>query len=265
MTAKIIVFANEKGGTGKSTLAMHVIVALLRAGKKVASFDMDYPQATLTHYFDNRKSFVQTMGVPLPMPQHTVWNEETARIHVLGNEIEKAKKTADFIIIDTPGNANNLTKEAIKLADILVTPINDSLVDLDVLAKVDANTLKIKGPSHFSEVVWSIRQQRMLERKPSLSWVVVRNRLTYSKSRNSQLMVVLLNALSRRIHYTVSRGISERVIYREMFLKGLTMLDLKENGLNMPASSSAQTAKGEVLELLENIFPNALDTIRKGA
>lgn len=259
MPAKIIVFANEKGGTGKSTLAMHIIVALLRLGKKIVSFDLDYPQASLTHYIENRRSFSQSKNISLPSPKHVVWNEETKRIHTLKNELEKAKETADFIVIDTPGNANEITQEAIKEADILVTPLNDSLIDLDVLAQVDTNTLKIKGPSHFSQIVWSMRQQRMLERKPPINWVVVRNRLTYNKSRNSQLMVVLLNALSRRIHYTISRGISERVVYRELFLKGLTMLDLKENGLNLPSSSSAVTAKGEVLELLENMFPNTLD------
>ena len=141
----------------------------------------------------------------------------------------------------------------------MVTPLNDSLIDLDVLAQVDTNTLKIKGPSHFAQVVWSLRQQRMLERKPSLHWVVVRNRLTHTKSRNTQLMIVLLNALARRIHYTVAKGISERVIYRELFLKGLTMLDFKENGLNMPISSSAVTAKQEITDLLQNIFLNEVD------
>ncbi len=254
MSAKIIVFANEKGGTGKSTLAMHVIVGLLRMGKKVASFDLDYPQGTLTHYIDNRKAFATSMGVPLPVSMHTSWDDEKARIYTLRGQIDKIKNEVDIIVIDTPGTTNQLAQDAMVLADILVTPINDSLVDLDVLAQVDTNTLKIKGPSHFAQVVWSTRQQRMIERKNPLEWFVVRNRLTYSKSKNSQLMTVLLNALSRRIHYTLSGGISERVVYRELFLKGLTMMDLKENGLSMPFSVSANAAKQEVISLLENLF-----------
>ena len=259
MSAKIIVFANEKGGTGKSTLAMHVIVGLLRLGKTVASFDLDYPQGSLSHYIDNREAFRKDMGLPLPMSQHTLWNEDIARIYTIRGEIDKAKDKVDFIIIDTPGASNDIAQEAMVLADTLITPINDSLVDLDVLAQVDTNSLKIKGPSHFSQVVWSTRQQRMIERKPPLNWIVVRNRQTYSKSKNSQLMSVLLNALSRRIHYTLSAGISERVVFRELFLKGLTMLDLKENGLNMPTSISANAAKQEVLALMENIFSKGLD------
>lgn len=254
MTAKIIVFANEKGGTGKSTLAMHVIVGLLRMGKKVASFDFDYPQGTLTHYIENRNMFAKSMGVPLPTPIHTAWDEEKARIYTPRGQIDKIRTDVDVIVIDTPGSTNQLAQEAMVMADVLITPINDSLVDLDVLAQVDTNTLKIKGPSHFAQVVWSTRQQRMIERKNPMEWFVVRNRLTYSKSKNAQLMTVLLNALSRRIHYTLSGGISERVIYRELFLKGLTMMDLKENGLNMPSSVSANTAKQEVIALLQNIF-----------
>ncbi len=254
MSAKIIVFANEKGGTGKSTLAMHVIVGLLRMGKRVASFDLDYPQGTLSHYVENRNAFVKSMGVPLPEPMHTTWDEEKNRIYTLRGQIDKVRNEVDIIVIDTPGTTNQLAQDAMVLADILITPINDSLVDLDVLAQVDTNSLRIKGPSHFAQVVWSSRQQRMIERRPPLEWFVVRNRLTYSKSRNSQLMTVLLNALSRRIHFTLSGGISERVVYRELFLKGLTMMDLKENGLNMPFSVSAHAAKQEVVALLQNIF-----------
>lgn len=254
MTAKVIVFANEKGGTGKSTLAMHVIIGLLRMGKKVASFDLDYPQETLSHYIENRKSFAKSMGLPFPISTHTTWDEDKNRIYTIRGEIDKMRHEFDFIVIDTPGTTNQLSQEAMVQADILVTPINDSLVDLDVLAQVDTNTLKIKGPSHFAQIVWSTRQQRMIERRNPLQWFVVRNRLTYTKSKNAQLMTVLLNALSRRIHYTLCGGISERVVYRELFLKGLTMMDLKENGLNLPFSVSANTAKKEVIALLDSIF-----------
>ncbi len=253
MGSKIIVFANEKGGTGKSTLAMHVIVALLRQGKKVASFDLDPHQGTLSHYLSNRESFSKHMGLPLPSPKHTCWSDDIASIYTIKGQVEKASADSDYIVIDTPGAKSDLAQQAMIMADTLVTPLNDSLVDLDVLATVDTNLIKIKGPSHFAQTVWSTRQQRMLERKPPMNWVVVRNRLLYTKSKNSQMMSVLLNALSRRIHFNLVGGISDRVIYRELFPKGLTMMDLKENGLNLPSSVSAGTAKQEVLTLLESL------------
>lgn len=254
MSAHIIVFANEKGGTGKSTLAMHVIVALLRMGKRVATFDMDYPQGSLTHYLDNRNAFLKSMGVPLPMPIHTHRTPDIAKIYTTRSQIDKIKESVDYIVIDTPGSEQIDTQEALLMADTLVTPLNDSLIDLDVLAQVDTNTFKIKGPSHFSQKVWATQQQRMIERKKPLHWVIVRNRLTFSKSKNSQLMGLLLSALERRIHFTLAKGISERVVYRELFLKGLTMLDLKENGLNLPMTTSAINSKQEVLDLVQNIL-----------
>ena len=254
MTAKIIVFANEKGGTGKSTLAMHTIVALLRAGKKVVSFDLDAYQGSLTHYIENRKNFAKEKNVPLPIPEHTCWTDDVNQIYTLRGQIEKVINNVDAIVLDTPGAHTDLGKQAMVMANSLVTPLNDSLVDLDVLANVDSDCLRIKGPSHFAQTVWEIRQQRMMERKPPVNWVVVRNRLLYSKSKNSQNMSVLLNALSRRIHFTLAGGISERVVFRELFLKGLTMLDFHENNVHATHTISSNTARNELNQLLKNIW-----------
>lgn len=254
MTAKIIVFANEKGGTGKSTLAMHTIVALLRAGKKVASFDLDANQGSLTHYIENRKNFAKERNVPLPLPEHTCWTEEVNRIYTLRGQVDKLLDKVDAIVIDTPGSHSELGQQAMILADSLVTPLNDSLVDLDVLALVDGDNLRIKGPSHFAQTVWEIRQQRMMQRKPPINWVVVRNRLLYSKSKNSQNMSILLNALSRRIHFIVAGGISERVVFRELFLKGLTMLDFHESNVHATHTISSNIARQELSALLKNIW-----------
>ncbi len=254
MTAKIIVFANEKGGTGKSTLAMHTIIALLRAGKTVASFDLDARQGSLTHYIENRKIFAQDKNIPLPVPEHTCWTDDVAKIYTLRSQIDKVINRVDAIVIDTPGAHTELGNQAMVMADCLVTPLNDSLVDLDILASVDADTLRIKGPSHFAQTVWSTRQQRMLERKPPINWIVVRNRLLYSKSKNSQMMSILLNALSRRIHFLLVGGISERVVFREMFLKGLTMLDFKDNNIHVPSTVSANIARQELGQLLQHIW-----------
>ena len=254
MTAKIIVFANEKGGTGKSTLAMHTIVALLRAGKKVASFDLDPNQQSLTRYVENRKTFVMEKGVSLPLPEHTCWTPDIAKIYTLRSRIDKLANEVDAIVMDTPGAHTELGVEAMTLADVLVTPMNDSLVDLDILALVDGETLKITGPSHFAQTVWSTRQQRMLERKPSLNWLVIRNRMLFNKSKNSQTMSILLNALSRRIHFELVGIVSERVVFRELFLKGLTMLDFKDEKIKIATNNSAKTARQELCVLVNKIW-----------
>lgn len=265
MTAKIIVFANEKGGTGKSTLAMHTIVALLRAGKKVASFDLDARQGSLTRYIENRKNFAQEKNVALPVPEHTCWTEEVAKIYTLRGQVDKIINSVDAIVMDTPGAHTELGQQAMVLATHLVTPLNDSLLDLDVLASVDGETLRIKGPSHFAQTVWEMRQQRMMERKPPISWVVVRNRLLYNKSRNSQNMSILLNALARRIHFALAGGISERVVFRELFLKGLTLLDFRENNVRLSHTVSSNTARQELEVLLKNIWGEDLLSVGASA
>lgn len=254
MTAKIIVFANEKGGTGKSTLAMHTIIALLRAGKTVASFDLDANQGSLTHYIENRQNFARDKNISLPSPEHTCWTPDVAKIYTLRSQIDKVINRVDAIVIDTAGAHTELGGQAMVMADCLVTPLNDSLIDLDILASVEADSLRIKGPSHFAQTVWSTRQQRMLERKPPINWIVVRNRLLYSKSKNSRTMSVLLNALARRIHFTLAGGIAERVVFRELFLKGLTMLDFRDNNIHVPSTISANTARQELGVLLQHIW-----------
>ena len=259
MTAKIIVFANEKGGTGKSTLAMHTIVALLRSGKKVASFDLDPDQQSLTRYVENRKTFIKEKGAQLPLPVHTCWTKDVANIYTLRGQLDKLKEEVDAIVLDTPGSHTPLGMEAMTLADVLVTPMNDSLVDLDILALVDGDTLKIQGPSHFAQTVWSTRQQRMLERKPSINWLVVRNRMLFSKSKNSQTMSILLNALARRIHFELVGVVSERVVFRELFLKGLTMLDFKENAVKLQNTVSSNTARQELGALVNKIWGTDLN------
>ena len=254
MKAKIVVLGNEKGGTGKSTLAMHLIVTWLREGKKVATLDLDGRQGTLSRYLENRRVFAQKNNLDLPMPDHIRIANVSNEILFLRTQLERLGNDYDIIVLDTPGADTALTLEALFQADTLVTPINDSLVDLDVLGFVDAQTMRIKGPSHYAERVWSVCQKRNLMRKAPLNWIVTRNRLSPFKNKNKQTMEELLNSLSERVHYKVAGGITERVIFRELFLKGLTMMDLRENGLHMPLSMSNIAARQEVRTLANSVL-----------
>src|SRR6478735_8725512 len=65
----VIVFANEKGGTGKSTTAVHVAIALAAKGARVSAFDLDHRQRTMGRYLDNRAATIQRTGHDLPMPR----------------------------------------------------------------------------------------------------------------------------------------------------------------------------------------------------
>lgn len=258
----IIVVGNQKGGSGKSTTAMHLIAALLHAGYRVGSIDLDDPQATLTAYIANRRRFGESNLVDLPMPEHRHIQRSTHDSVSAAEEDERARTDAqlaslalmsDFVVVDTPGNDSFLSRYGHSLADTLVTPMNDSFVDLDLLAAVDPKTLKVVRPSTYAEMVWEQKKARALRAGSSMDWIILRNRLAALDSRNAQAMRQVLDELSRRFGFRTTPGFGERVIFRELFLKGLTLLDLRESGTGIRLNMSHVAARQEVRALVEAI------------
>ena len=270
--AHVIVFGNEKGGTGKTTTAMHIAVAIARAGGKVAAIDLDGRQRTFARYIENRNAFIERTGRSLPMPAVEVVErskgprndadaDESAR---LNDALARARETADFIVIDTPGNDTTLSRLGHAAADTLVTPMNDSFLDFDLLAKFDPDTLEIKGPSLYSEFVWDCRKRRLMASRASLDWVVMRNRVSSIEMRNKRRVATAVEQLSSRVGCRVAPGFSDRVIFRELFPLGLTMLDLPVRGLAMPLTMSHVAARQEVRELLATLRLPGLEKVSTG-
>ncbi|HEV2748494.1 MAG TPA: division plane positioning ATPase MipZ [Allosphingosinicella sp.] len=223
-TAHFIVFANEKGGTGKSTTAVHSAVALAAAGRRVAAIDLDTRQRTLGRYLDNRVASMRRLETELPMPVYETF--DPAKDDDLGALLARVSIHAEVVVIDTPGRDDPFARQAMLLADTLVTPINDSFVDLDLIGEVDAETYKIRRPSFYAELVWNSRTQRAKTHGASVDWVLLRNRMQHIEARNMRRVGAALDELSRRVGFRVIPGLGERVIYRELFPKGLTLLDL---------------------------------------
>ena len=254
--AHTIVFGNEKGGTGKTTTAMHIAIALTNLGKSVAAIDVDTRQKSFARYIENRVDFVNRSGHKLVVPSVTVVErskgnvpeaEDAAQLEMV---LASAKEVADFVIIDTPGSDTALSRLGHAAADTLVTPMNDSFLDFDLLAKFDPESLEIKGPSLYSEFVWDCRKRRLMSRRANLDWIVMRNRVSALEARNKRRVASALERLSSRVGCRVAPGFSERVIFRELFPLGLTMLDLPITGLAMPLTMSHIAARQEVRELL---------------
>lgn len=250
--ARMIIFGNEKGGSGKSTLAMHVVVGLLRAGHKVGSIDVDSRQATLTRYLENRAMIADTKGFNLPLPEHRLVirserspDEDAERFN---QAVDALSRTCNVVVVDTPGSDAPLSRLAHSYADTLVTPMNNSFVDLDLLAKVDPETFEVICPSAYAEMVWEQRKKRMARDRGSIDWIVVRNRLSTLDTRNKRNMEKVLNSLAKRIGFRTAPGFGDRVIFREMFLSGLTLLDLRDTGTKLTMSHIA--ARQEVRDLL---------------
>jgi len=229
MTAPhFIIFANEKGGTGKSTTAVHSAVALAAAGRKVAALDMDTRQRTLGRYLDNRAETVKRLGIDLPMPVYDTF--DPAKGESIDSAIDRIGEGVDVVVVDTPGRDDPDARLAMLRADTLVTPINDSFVDLDLIGQVDAETYRVRRPSFYAELVWNSRTQRAKTHGASVDWVVLRNRMQHIEARNMRRVGEALGELSRRVGFRVIPGLGERVIYRELFPKGLTLLDLAQLG-----------------------------------
>lgn len=255
----VIVIGNEKGGTGKSTVTMHLISALLWQGFKVGSIDVDARQGTLSRYVENRQNKIKESGLTLPTSQHLpVFRSPNENVSAAQEEEElkfcqalESLKDCDYIIVDTPGSDMYLSRLAHSYADTLVTPLNDSFIDLDMLVRVTPDSLDILRPSTYSEMVWEQKKQRAMRDGGKMDWIVLRNRLASIHSRNKEEMEKVLRALAKRIGFRLLPGFGERVIFRELFLNGFTLLDMKHIG--MPMTLSHVSARQELSALLEGL------------
>jgi chromosome partitioning protein len=262
-SAFCVVLGNEKGGSGKSTVAMHIAVALLKAGQRVATIDLDSRQKSFTHYVENRKAWARHARLDLELPSHyciqrtegaLVSDNESSEFKDFAAAVDAIEHTHDFIVIDTPGHDSYLMRLAHSMADTLITPLNDSFVDFDVLGTVDPVTFAVTGTSHFSDMVREARRQRRVVDHATIDWIVVRNRLSMLGSRNKRLVGEGLQELSLQLGFRAVDGFAERVIFREFYPRGLTALDkLDEDTLGTRPSMSHVTARQEVETLLRSL------------
>lgn len=255
--AHAIVVGNEKGGTGKSTVSMHLVASLLDMGLSVGSVDLDARQATLSRYIENRRMRAQNHGEALQLPDHQAippTTDSAADEQRLRDVMTAMLASHDVVVIDTPGSDHPLSRMGHSYADTLVTPLNDSFIDLDVLAKVDPETMHVTRPSHYSEMVWETKKQRALRgEKVTFDWVVLRNRLSHVDARNKRDMERLLAELARRVGFRLAPGLGERVIYKELFLDGLTLVDLGRNAKDVAMRMSHIAARQELRVLVEAV------------
>lgn len=259
--AHIIVLGNEKGGSGKSTTAMHIATALARMGHVVGGLDLDLRQRSFHRYLQNREATIKRKGMDAACPlvldlpdlsPDDIAEGENIYDRRLSAAVAEHEDSCDFIVIDCPGSHTRLSQVAHSLADTLVTPLNDSFVDFDLLAKIDADTYELKGPSVYSEMVWHARQLRAKAGLQPTDWIVVRNRLPSQQMHNKRKIGKALEELAKRIGFRVAPGFSERVIFRELFPSGMTLLDLRDLGVERLNISNV-AARQEVRDLVGSL------------
>ncbi len=257
----IIVLGNEKGGSGKSTSSIHIIVALLREGYRVGAMDLDARQGTLAGTLAARKHFVESKGIDLPLPEFRSVHRSSLdnRVEAEAEERERFDAAAgefsgmDVVVIDCPGADTYLSRYGHSHADTLITPINDSFVDFSMLAKVDPDNHDIVNPSIYSEMVWEARKNRFSRDRGKIDWIVMRNRLAASEARNKRDVGATLDLLAKRIGFRTLKGFGERVIFRELYLQGLTLMDVREANIGIAMGLSHIAARTEVRALISAI------------
>lgn len=244
----IIVFANEKGGVGKSTLAFHCAVALCDAGKAVTVVDLDQRQRTLAKAFASREGTARSLNIILPSPKHILLrNHSSAQ---LCQEIARVGSDGSYIVIDLASHDSAMARRAIAYADTLVTPINSSFVDIDLLGRFDPVTMHLKEPGHFASLVMELREERARLGLPMTDWIVAKNRIRQSEKRQQVRIDKALQQLAPSLGFRIGDGFAERVAYRELLPFGLTHLDLK----HIPHLARVQQPTGdEIVRLIADL------------
>ena len=258
--AKVIAVANEKGGVGKSTVAFHLAVALADTGHKVLAIDLDRRQQSLTRAFTNRGGTAKRLGVRLPLPRNVVLQNQSGA--GLCQELSRTAWDCDFVVIDAAGFDSPIARRAITLADLLVSPVNSSFVDLDLLGRFHPVSNKLLGPGCFAMMVAELRQARIDAGMPALDWLVLQNRKRREVSKNQDRVDKALRQLAQRLDFRIGNGLFERVAYRELFLLGLTHLDLRR----IPELARTKVAAAtEVMALLDDLeIDEAADSLLGG-
>ncbi|MDB5467123.1 MAG: putative chromosome partitioning protein [Phenylobacterium sp.] len=272
--ASVIVVGNEKGGAGKSTIAIHTSTALMHGGAKVAVLDLDLRQQTTGHFFANRRAWLAANGVTAPMPiEHPLSADgaalaqasEADAVARFQDAIAELREQADFLLIDTPGSDTAISRAAHGQADLIVTPMNDSFVDFDMLGVVDPVTLELTRHSLYSETVWNSRKARATNERKQIDWIVLRNRLAPTEARNRKRLDERVNALSRKVGFRVGPGLRDRVIYRELFPFGLTIADLSPTIRPVAMSLQHVAARQELRALMGAMGFSGLDESQRMA
>lgn len=260
-SAHVIVVGNEKGGSGKSTTAFHLAIYLLYQGFRIATIDVDSRQRTFTAYVRNRREWAHQHAVRVPHPTHyhlpptrgdSIRDNQRDEFDMFRQAIMEIEGEVDFIVIDTPGFDTHLNRLAHSLADTLVSPLNDSLIDLDVMARVDPETGEPRELSHYARLVQRARKERMAIDGRTIDWVLVRNRISMLSSRNMRLVQTGLERVAMRLGCRVAEGIAERVIFRSLFPLGMTVFDpLDDDLLGGLPSNSHGSARQEYRQLVD--------------
>lgn len=223
--APIILFANEKGGVGKTTLVFNTAIDLCNRGYRVLAIDLDFRQRSLARAIENRMASNRCLGLDLPVPKVCVLQQPSGPMLV--QELNRLGSDRDVILIDAPGHDSPVARRAMALAQTIVTPINPSFFDLDVLGHFDPVSLKFRKPGPFAQAILDIRAEQMRRNLLPARWIIAKNRIRGAERSHNKRIEPMLAQLSDQLGLTIAEGLTERVAYRSLLQYGFTISDIK--------------------------------------
>src|SRR3546814_12825926 len=105
------------------------------------------------------------------MPRFEVFEGTT--VDELDAAVARLTEGADYFIADTPGRDDVFARHLATRADTLVTPINDSFIDFDLIGQVDPETFQVTRPSFYSELIWDTRKTRAKTDGRTIDWNIL--------------------------------------------------------------------------------------------
>jgi chromosome partitioning protein len=261
-STKIVVVGNEKGGTGKTTVAMHLAIGLASRGVAVGVVDLDGRQQSLTRYLANRRQWCDSHDVSLPMPRHRVLTTSAANDRRTADADDRRSLSevvahwhgeCDIILLDCAAGDGSLSRAAHQLADVLVTPLNDSFVDLDPLLQFGPGRFQVVALGAYFRMLWEIRNERRRQDRPPFQWIVLRNRLSALADQNKRSLSHVLSRIGPIMRFDLEEGLGERIIFRQLFQQGLTLFDSDAPRSGITPTASHRAARAELTGLLDRL------------
>jgi cellulose biosynthesis protein BcsQ len=254
----IITVGNTKGGCGKSTFAVLLAQYLSLkqkiniqnniVQKPIGIIDFDIPQYTTNTFFKNRIKHLGINNIIRPdiiYYDFTGWNFSQENLKMF---IKKEEENFSYLIIDSGGHHDNMSGLAIEIADILITPVISSILDLNVLCNYDTEKNIITTGSYTQFV----RSHKNKLKK--LSWFVVPNRCSNIPTIYANQCLNVLNNISPLIGFKLTSSIIDRSIYSQGFDSGITCLDEEMEYIFYNNHNMIINARREISLIIENII-----------
>ncbi len=246
---KIVCFFGLKGGVGKTSLAAAAATAAQEAGFATAVLDLDGSGTGLDAFVARRREAGLIAPRSITPPTRSFLNAANSRraTEEMDAAVERALDAgADCLVVDTSSGRDALwmNAAAILASNVLVTPVTDSPIDLQMLLGRGA----AQSVADFVEAAAGYRGRQ------SLRWIVARNRRGHLHTRLSDRIGADLNEAADRIGFEIVEGLRERVGYREMFEDGWSPLDPPRT--NQALGMSVLSARSEMRMLLSALELN---------